>query len=265
MAAARPRPPARTPAISARTRLLVRMLGMKQPLRVAVAACLLLAAGPLRAAPITPEQSTFAPNLEVVDVPTASTLFARMFHMNFRAFRGGGIMMKATASFNNSLSLGLGLKANNVIGNGNVSFDDQPVAAVAKIGLIALPRLGLTTAIGYDGLAYDVTRQKGVYGVVTKDLDAAGLVFRAHGGAGAVRFRNFNSKTDINVFAAVDAALSTEIFLGAEYDDMTWHHGSFNVAGGYAWDVGLRLELDFKSLFRGVKNHYRVLKILYTF
>ncbi len=218
-----------------------------------------------RAAGPTPEQATFAPNLEVADAPTASTLYARMFHMNFRAFRGGGIMMKGIASFNNSLSLGLGAKANNVIGNGSVRFDDQPVAAVAKIKLISLPALAITTAVGYDGLGYDVTRQKGVYGVVTKDLNAAGLMFRAHGGAGAVRFRNFKAKTDVNVFAAVDAALSEELFTGAEYDDMAYHQGSFNVSAGYAWDVGLRLELDFKSLFRGVRNHYRVLKILYTF
>lgn len=241
------------------------MLGMKPSLRIGLLAFGLAAASGASAAPVTPEQSTFAPNLEVVDAPTASTLYARMFHLNFRAFRGGGIMMKATASFNNSLSLGLGLKANNVIGNGNVSFDDQPVAAVAKLKLITLAAYGITTAVGYDGLAYDSTRQKGMYGVLSKDLNTAGLIFRAHGGAGAVRFRNFNSRTDINVFAALDAALSEEMFIGAEYDDMTWHHGSFNMAGGYAWDVGLRLELDFKSLFRGVKNHYRVLKILYTF
>jgi hypothetical protein len=227
---------------------------------------LALAIAPLaRGAAVTPEQSTFAPNLEVVDDPTASTLFARMFHLNFRAYRGGGIMMKATASFNNSLSLGLGLKAGNVIGNGNVTFDDQPVAAVAKMRLIALPAMGITTAVGYDGLAYDTTRQKGVYGVVTKDLQPGGLIFRAHAGAGAVRFRSFKTNRDVNLFAAVDAALSEELFVGAEYDDMLFQNGSFNLGAGYAWDVGLRLELDFKSLFRGVKNHYRVLKILYTF
>ena len=218
-----------------------------------------------RAAGPTPEASTFAPNLEIVDVPSASVLYARMFHLNVRAFRGGGIMMKATASFNNSLGIGLGVKANNVIGNGTVTFDDQPVAAVAKIKLITLPAYGISTAIGYDGLAYDVTRQKGVYGVVTKDLGAAGLVFRGHAGAGAVRFRNFNSKRDVNLFVGADAALSEEVFLGAEYDDMLFNKGSCNLAAGYAWDVGLRLELDFKSLFRGVNRHYRVLKILYTF
>jgi len=238
---------------------------MKHRFYIGMTTVALLAAATAMGAGATPEQSTFAPNLEVVDDPTASTLFARMFHLNVRAFRGGGLMMKASASFNNSLSLGLGLKANNVIGNGNVSFDDQPVAAVAKLKLVTLPAMGLSTAIGYDGLGYDVTREKGLYGVVTKDLQTAGLVFRAHAGAGAVRFRGFKADHDVNLFAAADAALSEEMFVGAEYDDMLFHDGSFNVGAGYAWDVGLRLEIDFKSLFRGVKNHYRVLKILYTF
>jgi len=213
----------------------------------------------------TPEETTFQPNLEVVDAPTASVPYARMFHMNFRAFRGGGIMVKALASFNNTLMLGLGLKADNVIGSGSVHFDDEPVGAVARVKFISLPRTGLQVALGYDAMSYDATRQKGLYGVLSKDLGAGDLQARAHAGAGAVRFRKFNSDNDVNVFFGLSAALSEEFLLGMEYDDVLLDDGSVNASVGYSWDVGLRIELDFKGLFRGVKAYHRMLKILYTF
>lgn len=213
----------------------------------------------------TPEQATFAPELEVADIPTASALYARMFHLNFRAFRGGGILIKGLASFNNSLSLGLALKASNVIGNGRVQVDDEPVRALAKFKLFAIPRAGIQAAAGYDGMPYDVTRQKGLYGVMSKDLAAGVFFLRAHAGAGAIRFKSFDAGEDVNLFFGVSAALSEEISLGVEYDDVLYRDGSVNAVLGYAWDVGLRLELDFKSLFRGVNDYYRVLKILYTF
>ena len=96
-----------------------------------------------------------------------------------------------------------------------------------------------------------------------------------------IRFKHFKPDEDLNLFCGLSAALSEEFWLGIEYDDILHHedpdrvglnrdnydsgYGSANVMVGYAWDVGLRLELDFKRLFRGVDKHYRVLKILYTF
>lgn len=232
-----------------------------------------LVAGTASAGP-NPEQATFAPELEVVDVPTASVAYARMFGLNVRMFRGGGIVTKATASFNNSLQLGVGFKADNVIGSGKVIFDDQPeqvVAALARLRFVNLPGPRIQIAAGYDGMGYDLTRKHGLYGVLSKDMDLAGLVFRAHGGAGAVRFRGFNTRRDLNVFAGASAALSEEIRLGIEYDDMLYDDGLgkgyVNIGAAYAWDMGLRLELDLKGLFRGAgaNGYHRVVKILYTF
>jgi len=205
------------------------------------------------------EQSAFAANLEVSDIPTASTLYARMFHLNFRMFPAGGVLAKAAASFNNSLMLGVSFKANNVIGNGRVTFDDQPVQAQVRLRIINNQRNGLSAAVGYDGMGYGVTREHGLYGVLGKDLDAAGFFLRAHAGLGVVKFR------DVDALAGISGALSEEFQLGIEYDDFLYEDGSANASVGYAWDVGLRIELDFKSLFRGTRNHYRVLKILYTF
>ncbi len=223
----------------------------------------------------SPEEATFAPNLEVVDIPTASTLYARMFHLNFRTYpetlrpsAGSGILLKGLASFNNSLSLGLALKASNVIGEGEADFDEQPVRAVAKLKLFTFPQGGLQAAVGYDGMNYDVTRQKGLYGVVSKDLTAGALFFRAHAGAGAL-FKNWDdydpNEEDLNLFFGISAALSEDLMLGLEYDDVLYQDGSVNALVGYSWDVGLRLELDFKRLFHKSDEHYRVLKILYTF
>jgi len=241
-------------------------------MRSAAIVMLLTLTAPAIATCANPEQETFAPNTEVADIPTAATLYARMFNLNFRAFQEGGIMAKATASFNNSLMFGIAVKANNVIGSGGVDFDREPVKALAKLKLLSLPP-SLTAAVGYDGMSYDrprkgaedLTRQHGLYGVVSNDLAMAGLVLRAHAGAGAVRFKGFNSRQDLNAFLGLSGAVSEELTLGMEYDDMLYHQGSVNACVGYAWDVGLHLELDFKSLFRGVKNHHRLLKILYTF
>ena len=250
------------------------MSGMNRVARaLPVCLLLLLPGGPAPAAP-NPEQATFAPDLEIADVPTASVAYARMFNLNIRMFAGGGIVTKAVASFNNSLQLGVGFKANNVIGSGNITFDDQPeqvVAAVAKLKVVTLPGPRLTLAVGYDGMGYDGTRKHGLYAVGSKDLGAGALVFRGHAGAGAVRFRGFNARNELNLFAGVSAALSEEIRFGLEYDDMLYDDGtgkgSVNGAVAYAWDMGLRLELDLKRLFRGTgpTGYTRVLKILYTF
>jgi len=239
---------------------------------------LLVLSAPAMAPCANPEQETFAPNTEVADIPTASTLYARMFNLNFRAFRGGGILAKATASFNNSLMLGVAVKANNVIGAGGIDFDNEPVKAVAKLKLINMAG-SLVGSVGYDGMSYDrgvvvkagvptttdLTRAHGLYGVLSNDLAMGGIMLQAHAGAGANKFKGFKSSRDLNAFLGVSGALSEQLTLGLEYDDMLNDHGYVNACVGYAWDVGLRLELDFKSLFRGVQNSHRLLKILYTF
>lgn len=229
------------------------------------------AAGPAGAAPVD-AGAGFTPALEVADSPTASTLFARMFHLNARFFRGGGIVTRASAAFNNSLQLGVAFKANNVVGGGRVVFDSQPeqvVAAIVKLKIVSLPASRLQLAAGYDGMAYDLTRKRGIYGVLSKEMTPGDFVFRAHAGAGAVRFRSDPSASTpgplANAFAGVTGSLSEEIHLGIEYDDVLWQNGSFNAMVAYTWDVGLRLEVDFKSLFRGWPGHHRVMKIQYTF
>jgi hypothetical protein len=116
--------------------------------------------------------------------------------------------------------------------------------------------------------------------VVTKDVSAGILTFRLHGGVGAVRFRNAKSDRDINAFCGLSGALSEDLHLGIEWDDMFYrsgaiassqgtrldvHDGSVNAMIGYSWDVGLRLELDFKNLLRGKDAYHRLFKVLYTF
>ncbi len=246
---------------------------MNAPTRSLATLFILALAATAQAGP-NPEQATFAPDLEVVDIPTAAVAYARMFGLNARMFRGGGIVAKGQASFNNSLQIGVGFKANNVIGSGKVLFDDQPeqvVAALVRLRIINLPGPRLQLAVGYDGMGYDVTRKHGLYGVATKEIGLGGLIFRAHGGAGAVRFRSFNTRNDLNLFAGISAALSEEFRLGFEYDDMLRDDGIgkgyVNAGVAYAWDMGLRLELDCKGLFRGIgpTGYNRLLKILYTF
>jgi len=251
------------------------------------------------AAGSNPEQAAFAPSIEVADVPTAQTLYARMFNLSTRIFPGdpalypgAGVVLKGMASFNNSLQLGVGFKANNVVGSGNVKFDEgqeQVVAALAKLRVLSVPAVGLQAAVGYDGMGYGVTRKHGLYGVLSKDVSAGIMVFRLHAGAGTVRFRNARADRDVNVFAALSGALSEDLHLGLEWDDAIYNDrwsttptgstslsaltapdrlrdaGSMNAMIAYAWDVGLRLELDFKNLFRGAHAYYRVLKIQYTF
>ncbi len=226
-----------------------------------------------------PEQSAFAANLEVVDIPTATTLYGRMFHLNFRLFRGGGVLAKAMASFNNSLMLGLSLKADRVIGGGAVRFEDEPVQPLVKLRILSAPGSGLQLAMGYDGMASpetldarmeesyipDVSPPRGIYLSATKSLSFMSFHLRAHGGASVMQLRHFDSDRDINVFAGLDGALSEELSIGAEYDDILCRDGTVNAVVSYAWDVGLRMELDFLNLLKGMEAHHRALKILYTF
>ncbi len=251
---------------------MTRPRGLCLPVAGLLLAARALLPGVAGAAPADGGAAGFTPALEVADTPTASTLFARMFHLNARFFRGGGIVTRASAAFNNSLQLGVAFKANNVVGSGRVTFDSQPeqvVAAVVKLRILNLPGPRLQLAGGYDGMTYDITRKRGLYGVVSRELAPGDFVFRAHAGAGAVRFKSAPTASTpgplTNLFAGLTGSLSEEIHLGIEYDDALWQDGSCNAMIAYAWDVGLRIEVDFKSLFRGLPAHHRVLKIQYTF
>ncbi len=240
---------------------------------------LLAGINPALADSVPPEQGAFAANLEIAEIPTASTLYGRMFHLNFRLFRGGGVLTKAMASFNNSLMLGLSLRADGVIGSGSVEFDEEPVQALAKIRLLSVPQSRLSLALGYDGMGSEdslelrmedrnlnqISPPRGVYAVASKGLRLLAFYLRGHAGASVMHFRHFDSERDINVFFGVDGALSEELSLGMEFDDVLCDGGAFNAAVSYAWDVGLRMELNFLNLFRGTEAHHRALKILYTF
>ncbi len=228
------------------------------------------------------EQTAFAANLEVADVPTASTLYGRMFHFNFRFFQsvtegpGAGLLAKAMAAFNNSLMLGLSVRANNVIGSGSIDFDDEPVQALAKLKAISSPATKLDLAVGFDGMATEaqlearrpgtyIAMPRGLYVVATKQADFAAMHIRLHGGASMMRVSRFDADRDVNVFLAVDGALTEQLSLGMEYDDILTEDGTANASINYAWDVGLRMDLNLLNLFRGFDAHHRVLKILYTF
>ncbi len=224
-------------------------------------------------APLPPEESAFSPVIDIFDVPTASTMYGRMFNLNMRFFRNGGILGKAAASFKNSLMLGLSVRANNVIGSGAVDFpDDPPFRAFIKYRFLNNARNQIMAAVGWDDQGYDVTRGRGLYGVVTKELEMSGFYVSAHAGMGMVLLRRYQPAKDTNIFAGVTGILSEDFTLGLEYDDIIYRNkdvhlqnGSFNIAVGFAWDVGLRLEIGFKNMFRGMAAHHRVLKISYTF
>lgn len=227
-------------------------------------------------AAVPAEQGAFSANLEVADIPTASTLYGRMFHLSSRIFpdagSGAGILLRGVASFNNTLMLGVAFKADNVIGSGTPSVESRPVDAIVKIRVLGQSGSRLQGAAGYDGMGYGPSRPsgalrrgRGLYGVVTGDLGFSGLVFRGHAGGGAMALRNFAVKDDLNVFGGVTGGLTESLVLGVELDDVLHDERQVNAALGYDWDVGLRLELDFMNLFHGVAKHYRVLKILYTF
>jgi hypothetical protein len=116
-----------------------------------------------------------------------------------------------------------------------------------------------------DRNANEISPPRGVYVVASKGMRLLPFYLRGHAGASVMSFRRFDADRDINLFFAVDGALSEELSLGMEYDDVLCNDGAFNAAISYAWDVGLRMELNFLNLFRGTDAHHRALKILYTF
>jgi len=218
-----------------------------------------------------PEENAFSANTEVLDIPTASTMYGRMFNLNLRMFRGGGLLLKGAASAKNTFIFGFSLMANNVIGSGNVTVPEDP-KVLLKLRIINDTKNGLQAAIGWDDSRYDATRGRGVYAAVSKDLAVSGLYLTAHGGAGMTGLRDgFQVKNDLNMFAGLTGSFNEDFFLGLEYDDWAYtnkaagiRNGSLNALVGFAWDVSLKLELGFKNLGRG-SDYNRILKIVYTF
>jgi len=255
---------------------------------VSLAALPLLFSSPARpegtdsAAVPPPEVNAFAANTEVLDVPTGSTMFGRMFGLNLRMYRGGGVMLKAAASWKNTLMGGFSTLANNLIGSGKIDFpDDPPVRAFVKFRFLNNPKMGLQAAFGWDDSSYDVMRGRGLFAVVSRDLSVSGFYLTAHGGLGMVHLRDYKSDRDTNAFVGISGSLSEDFTVGLEWDDFLYEptkgeiadnpmlaqikHGSCNAVAGFAWDVGLRIELGFKNLFKGVAAHHRIAKIVYTF
>ena len=231
-----------------------------------------------------PEENAFSANTEVLDVPTASTMYGRMFSLNLRMFQNGGLLLKGAASAKNTFIFGFSLLANNVIGRSNVTIPEDP-KVLLKLRLFNDTKNGFQGAIGWDDSRYDTisekgapkteygTRGKGVYAVVSKDLNMSSFYLTAHGGLGVTGLRDgFKAEDDLNLFAGLTGSINEDFLVGLEYDDWLYtskpskdiKNGSFNAMVGFAWDVSLKLELGFKNLGQGSYSN-RILKIVYTF
>jgi len=218
-----------------------------------------------------PEVNAFSANTEVLDIPTASTMYGRMFNLNLRMFRGGGLLLKGTASAKDTFVFGFSLLANNVIGSGSITVPEDP-KVLLKLRIINDTRNGLQAALGWDDSRYDATRGRGVYAVVSKELSVSSFYLTGHGGAGMTGLRDgYRTKDDLNLFAGLTGSFNEDFFLGVEFDDWLYtnkaagiRNGSLNTLIGFAWDVSLKLEMGFKNLGRG-SAYNRILKISYTF
>ena len=242
-------------------------------LKTTMAAVLALLSAGVYAEPAAPppETNAFSANTEVLDIPTASTMYGRMFNLNLRMFEGGGLLLKGTASAKDTFVFGFSLLANNVIGRGNITVPEDP-KVLLKLRIINDTRKGLSAALGWDDSRYAFTRGRGVYAAVSKEADMSGFYLTWHGGAGMTGLRDgYKTKDDLNLFAGVTGSFNEDFFLGLEYDDWLYtnkaagiKNGSLNAMIGFAWDVSLKLEMGFKNLGRG-SVYNRILKISYTF
>ena len=224
-----------------------------------------------------PEENAFSANTEVLDIPTASTMFGRMFSLNLRMFQNGGLLLKGSASAKNTFIFGFSLLANKVIGSGNITVPEDP-KVILKLRLFNDTKNGFQGAIGWDDSQYDnitkttyATKGRGVYAVLSKDLNMSSFFLTAHGGLGVTGLRDgFQTKQDLNPFVGLTGSINEDFLVGLEYDDWLYtnhpviKNGSFNAMVGFAWDVSLKLELGFKNLGQGSYSN-RILKIVYTF
>lgn len=200
-----------------------------------------------------------ARNIEILDVLTANSLIKGEIRGDFKFYPGGGILSRLYVGLFDRLMIGGGERVDNIIGNGNLSFNIPWF--LIKVRLTdddgAMPAI----AFGYEAPGYFDTPTKGAYIAVTKEI-ALGSVFAQL--TGNVYTNNFSFfGRDIDMGTGIEFAITKEFILGSEFDGIfgaTPNARHINFIIGYFFDP---IQIDIGIKYNLNREVSRILRIIY--
>ncbi|MBN1154535.1 hypothetical protein JXB12_06385 [candidate division KSB1 bacterium] len=181
----------------------------------------------------------------LIDKPTANTLtiitdtqretYQQYFHVNMRVYSNGGMIAGIDIGLTRALMLGIAFGGQNLIGSGDVMWNEAPGVHLKFKVLRELPN-GFSPAlsIGYDSQGYGrfyeednryQIKSPGFYIVASKNnilsraprRNLTAIEMGIHGG---INFSNENgeSRNDMNLFLGAHLVLERELAIIWEYD-----------------------------------------------
>jgi hypothetical protein len=202
-----------------------------------------------------------ARNIELVDVPTASTLLSRELRLDFKFSPSGGILSRLYIGLFERFYIGGAFNVNNIIGSGDIN-PDFPPNFTAKIRVTddeaAVPAISL----GYEGQGYMGLPAKGVFLAVTKEVNA-GIIMQLSAAVYTSNFAHFGQGVDFG--AGMAFGITRELTACMEIDGVfggdDW--GRINFGIGYFFDP-IEIDLGFKFGYGDMQfAQARILKIVY--
>lgn len=249
---------------------------------------------------------TFDP-IFLIDKPTANTLtiitdaqrntYQQYFHVNMRVYTNGGMLAGIDIGLTRALMLGIAFGGQNLIGSGEILWNEAPGVHVKFKVLRELPNgFSPAVSIGYDSQGYGrfyeedhryQIKSPGFYIVASKNniwpqsarRNLTAIEMGIHGGIN-FSHENGNSRDEMNLFLGAHLVLERELALIWEFDsamnDKTERRFG---AGGAYMNMALRwmfldqfyLEFALKDMNKNtldddgdnVKYSNRELKIVY--
>ncbi|MCE5299378.1 MAG: hypothetical protein LLG37_00690 [Spirochaetia bacterium] len=201
-----------------------------------------------------------ARNIELIDVPTANSMARAEFRADFKMYPGG-ILTRLYIGVFDRLMLGGALRADNIIGQGDMAVEIPKV--LGKIRITddegAVPAI----AIGYEGEGYESTPARGVYLAITKEIPMGSVFAQVSLTGYTNNFTNFGTGIDMGTGLAF--AVTRELNMSFEFDGIFGVDTRHLSAGiGYFFDP---IEIDLAVRYGLNSDSYwqsRILKVVYV-
>ena len=140
-----------------------------------------------------------ARNIELVDVPTASTLIKGEIRVDIKFYPGGGILNRFYVGFFDRFMMGGALNITNIVGTGDVEVV-LPPKFLGKIRITDDDGVVPAISLGYEGEGYFDMDPRGAFLAVTKEIELGQVFLQATGTIYTNEFQEFGSEIDSLVF-----------------------------------------------------------------
>ena len=242
---------------------------MKKPYfySLIVAAYLLGTSGYAEEAQVTDVRSGEAPQIEVVDVPTAEILSAGTYATTFRFYSDGGLVSRLNLGPLKRVNLGIYFDAQKAIGGGEPHFIRPSLFFKLRMfdGTDVLPAL----ALGYDNQGYLYQRstkeffqpEKGVYLVGSHEILVPNLEIHL-----GVNVNDLDKQAKVYGFAGSTYKFTKSFSLLAEYDNLrSGPENRFNMGGRYYVTPSFNIDFGARNIGRkSDRGAERIVRINYV-